>query len=250
MLEQSIRCDILEIGRRLCDFGLVVATEGNISVRLDSDSVLATPTGISKRSMCRRDLVVVDMGGVKLKGVREVTSEIGMHLMIYRERPDVRAVVHAHPPTATGFAAAGTALDQCLLTEMVMGLGTVPLAPFAVPGTSEVAESLIPFVQHHNAILMANHGVVSFGSDLETAYMRMEQVEHLACSTLVAHLLGRAQQLSVTEKRKLMTAADNYGQAARMATAHGSGLLAAYLPIRRRSLRPLLSVRMRGLFAR
>jgi len=142
------------------------------------------------------DLLIVDIAGRTLKGRREVTSEIGMHLLIYRLRPDVGGIVHAHPRTATGFAAAGMALDQPLVCEVVIGLGSIPLAPYGTPGTPELAESLEPLVPQYDAILMTNHGVVTYGVELQSAYMKMETVEHFAQITLVTQALGQQQPIA------------------------------------------------------
>src|SRR4051794_16686873 len=165
---------------------------------------------MSKGMMKTSDLVVVDMEGRKLKGRREVTSEIGMHLLIYRMRPDVNAVVHAHPRTATGFAASGIALNQPLVCEVVIGLGQIPLAPYGTPGTPELAETLKPFIPDFDAILMANHGVVTYGADLQSAYMKMETVEHFAQITLVTHMLGQQQPLDCSNLEKLVEARSRY----------------------------------------
>ena len=156
------------------------------------------------------DLVIVDLHGRKLAGRRNVSSEIGMHLLIYRMRPDVGSVVHAHPPTATGFAASGLALDRPLICELVVGLGCVPLAKYGTPGTSELADALEPLVPQYDAILMANHGVVAYGEDLQSAYMKMETVEHFAQIALVTHLLGKQQPLSGVEIEKLLLARTKY----------------------------------------
>src|SRR5206468_699012 len=184
--------------------------DGNISVRLDDERVLVTPTGMSKGMMKTSDLVIVDMNGHKLKGRREVTSEIGMHLLIYRMRPDVNAVVHAHPRTATGFAAAGIALNQPLVCEVVIGLGQIPLAPYGTPGTPELAETLEPLIPDFDAILMANHGVVTYGPDLQSAYMKMETVEHFAQIALVTHVLGLQKPLACEDLEKLVAARRRY----------------------------------------
>src|SRR5213075_2556666 len=137
------------------------------------------------------DLVIVDMQGRRLGGKRDVSSEIAMHLLIYRMRPDINGIVHAHPRTATGFAAAGMALNQPLVCEVVIGLGLIPLAPYGTPGTPELAATLEPLIPDYDAILMSNHGVVTYGSTLHQAYMKMETVEHFAQIALVTHLLGR-----------------------------------------------------------
>lgn len=190
--------------------GYIAACDGNLSVRLNRNQVLVTPTAMSKGEMKPTDLVIVDMAGRKLKGRREVTSEIGMHLLIYRMRPDVNAIVHAHPRTATGFAAAGIALDQPLACEVVIGLGQIPLAPYGTPGTPELARTLEPLVPQYDAILMANHGVVTYGSDLQSAYMKMETVEHFAQIALVTHILGRQQLLEPEEIEQLIAARSKY----------------------------------------
>jgi len=174
-----------------------------LSVRLENGSILCTPTLMSKGLMAAEDLVIVDPAGNKLSGQRNVSSEIAMHLLIYRRRRDVGAVVHAHPPTATGFAAAGLALDTALCSEIIVTLGTVPLASYETPGTPELAEALAPLVAGHDAILMANHGVVTYGVDLLTAYMNMETVEHFAKIALVTHMLGKQQTLSDQHVDKL-----------------------------------------------
>ena len=169
-----------------------------------------TPTAMSKGAMRTSDLVVVDTAGHKLKGSRAVTSEIGMHLLIYSMRPDVRGIVHAHPTTATGFAAAGIALNQPLVCEVVIGLGQIPLAPYGTPGTPELARTLEGLIPQYDAVLMANHGVVTYGVDLQSAYMKMETVEHFARITLTTHLLGQQQLLDTHDLEKLLRARQAY----------------------------------------
>jgi L-fuculose-phosphate aldolase len=204
MSEHEHRLEILRIGKMLHDKGLIAATDGNISVRLNKDSVLSTPTCISKGMMSLEDLVVVDMSGRRLCGFRDVSSEIAMHMTIYRMRPDVGAIVHAHPPTATGFAACGLALDQALISEMLLSLGDVPLARYATPGTSELSEALEPFIPDHDAVLMANHGVVTYGADLVQAYLNMETVEHFAKIALVVKQLGCEHPLAADQVSRLL----------------------------------------------
>jgi L-fuculose-phosphate aldolase len=194
---------IVRYGKMLYDRGFIAATDGNISTRLDENCLLITPTCMCKGMMSEDDLVIVDMEGRKLEGARNVSSEVAMHLLIYQLRPDVRGIVHAHPPTATGFAAAGIALDQPLISEIVLTLGAVPLAPYGCPGTEELSKTLRPFVPQHDAILMANHGVVAYADDLERAFMHMETVEHLAKISLVARTLGQQNILDTNEVKKL-----------------------------------------------
>jgi len=216
--ERKHRDEIVRYGRMLHERGFVAAMDGNLSVRLDAERILVTPTCVSKGAMRAADLVIVDTEGRRVSGKKNVTSEIGMHVLIYRMRPDIQAIVHAHPPTATGFAAAGMALSEPLVCEVVMGLGSIPLARYGTPGTSELAQTLEPFVARFDAILMSNHGVVTYGDTLEHAYMKMETVEHFAQIALVTHLLGRQQPLQEREIEKLMLARTKYFGAKRAAS--------------------------------
>ncbi len=222
--EQQHRSDICGVGRWIHDRGFVASTDGNISVRLDADRILTSPTCMSKGMMAPEDLVVTDLEGRRVSGTREASSEIAMHLLIYRLRPDVNAVCHAHPPTATGFAAAGVALDKPILCELIVTLGEVPLAPYGTPGTPELSDAIEPYVKQHDAILMANHGVVTYGPDLLTAFMRMETTEHFAHVALVTELLGGQKLLSGAELEKLVLARAQYGASSR---APAAGLHAA-----------------------
>lgn len=208
--EDNVRRDLADFGRMLHSQGFVAATDGNLSVRMDSDRVMVTPTGVSKGMMEPEDMVVVDMEGCKVSGCSNPSSEIAMHLTIYNMRPDVGAVVHAHPCTATAFASAGLALDQPLCSEIVITLGAVPLAPYATTGTHGLSESLAPFIPSHNAILMANHGVVTYGRDLRQAYLRMEAVEHYAKIVLAARQLGCARSLNDSQLEELFEARSRY----------------------------------------
>ncbi len=208
--ERRHREDICRFGRMIHQRGYVAATDGNLSVRLDHDTVLCTPTAMSKGMMEPEDLVVVDLKGRKVTGRRNVSSEIAMHLLIYRLRQDVKGIVHAHPPTATGYAAAGIPLNQALISEIVLALGCIPIAKYGTPGTPELTEALEPLVPQYDAILMANHGVVTYGEDLLRAYMKMETVEHFAQIAMVTHLLGRQQLLSQEDVGKLMVVREKY----------------------------------------
>lgn len=231
--EHQSRREIVQLGRMLHANGFIAATDGNLSVRLDQRRILITPTGMSKGAMRPGDLVVADMDGRRLKGKREITSEVGMHLLIYRMRPDIQAIVHAHPRTATGFAAAGIALNQPLVCEVVIGLGQIPLAPYGTPGTPELARTLEPLVPDYDAILMANHGVVTYGADLRSAYMKMETVEHFAQITLVTRMLGQQQPLAQPDLEKLLEVRSRYvgvNSAAAMPVCSGSGNGVAAFP--------------------
>ncbi len=211
VIEQEIRDQIVEFGRLMYEKGWIASNDGNISVRLGPDRILATPTKVSKGMMRPDDVIVCDAWGVKVNGSRECTSEIRMHVTIYSMRPDVQAIVHAHPPVATGFAVAGRALDLALLPEVVINLGCIPLAPYGLPGTPELSERLGPLVGDHDAILMANHGVVCYGSDLQEAFFNLETVEHCARIALVAELLGGPRPLPVEEVDKLVASRSRYG---------------------------------------
>jgi L-fuculose-phosphate aldolase len=209
--EKELRDDIVRIGQLVYQKGWVAANDGNISVKLDAERLLCTPTGVSKGMMSPADLIVCDRKGNKIEGRRERTSEILMHLTIYDLRPDVNAVVHTHPPVSTGFAAAGRALNQALLPEVVVNLGCVPLAAYGLPGTPALSESILPYVPKYDAILLANHGAVCYGDDLWTAFFRMETVEHYARIALVAELLGGGNLLPRAEVEKLIDARTRYG---------------------------------------
>ena len=207
---EAQRIEIVKLGRLLHTKGFVAAMDGNISARVNGGMILATPTCMSKGMMEPEDLVLVDLDGRKIEGRREVSSEIQMHVLIYRMRPEIRGVVHAHPPTATGFAAAGLALDRALVSEIIVALGSVPLANYGTPGTPELLEALEPFIPGNQAILMANHGVVTYSEDVLHAYMHMETVEHFAKISLVAHVLGRQEVLSDENVDKLRVVRQKY----------------------------------------
>ncbi|MPN43420.1 3-oxo-tetronate 4-phosphate decarboxylase [bioreactor metagenome] len=181
------------------------ANDGNISVKISENQILCTPTGVSKGFMEETGLVKADLWGNALEGEGKPSTEIKMHAMVYRENPDVRAVVHAHPKTATAFAVAGIPLDKPILTEAVVLLGPIPLAPYAVPGTEEVPKSIEPFCRDYNGALLANHGALTWGEDLTKAWFLMEAMEHYAeilYKTLYG--IGRANELTVEQVNKLL----------------------------------------------
>ena len=208
--ETAHRKQLARFGKWLYRLGFVPGTAGNLSVRLSDDRILATPTGMSKFLLKPADMVLVDMNGRKVCESRNVTSEIGMHLAIYRQRPDVLAVVHAHPPVATGFASCGLGLEEPLCSEVVMALGSVPLAPYATTGTDDVASSIQPLMVDHDAVLLANHGVVTAGDTLQNAFMRMETVEHYAHICLAARQIGCPRPLSQDHLEQLTHARTRY----------------------------------------
>ena len=195
---------ILEIGRRLYRKGFVAANDGNISCKVGEDVIWATPTGVSKGYMTEAMLVKLSLSGEVLEGTNPPSSEIKMHLRVYKENSDVGGVVHAHSPFATCAAAAEKSLDGVFLTETLMGVGEVPCAPFAMPGTDEVPDSIAPFCKDYNAVLLAHHGVLTWGNDLMQAYMRMESVEFFAQVTLLEGLIpGGYPKLTKEQIREL-----------------------------------------------
>jgi L-fuculose-phosphate aldolase len=209
--EKQHRRELCLVGRWMYERGYIVACEGNLSVRLTDGRILTTPTCMNKGMLEPEDLVVVDQEGCQLEGVRKASSEVLLHLLFYRMRRDVHAICHAHPATATGFATAGRALDQALLPEVVIGLGKVPLVRYATPGTPELSAAIEPYVQNYDALLLANHGAVTCGPDLLTAFYRMETVEHTAKITLAAEKAGTPKLFSSREVAKLMAARARYG---------------------------------------
>jgi L-fuculose-phosphate aldolase len=209
--ETELRQDIVRVGELVFQKGWVAANDGNISIRLDENRVLCTPTATSKGMLQADDLIICDMQGKKLEGRKQGTSEIAMHLLIYNMRPDIRSVVHAHPPVATGFATAGKPLNQALLPEVIIGLGCVPLADYGLPGTPALTDGMLPYIPKYEAILMANHGAVCYGADVFSAYFKMETVEHYARIALVAELLGGPTVLPREEVRKLLDSRTRYG---------------------------------------
>ncbi|MBL8231338.1 MAG: class II aldolase/adducin family protein [Bryobacterales bacterium] len=219
--ERELRQDIVDIGRLVYQKGWVAANDGNITIRLDEGRVLCTPTGVSKGMMHPDDLIICDLEGNKLEGRKERTSEIAMHLTIYGIRPDIRSVVHAHPPVCTGFAAAGRPLNQALLPEVIIGLGCVPLAAYGLPGTPALTDPMLPYIPKYNALLLANHGAVSYGEDVYQAFFRMETVEHFARISLVAELLGGATLLPRQEVDKLFDSRTRYGVRAKVGAEPG-----------------------------
>jgi L-fuculose-phosphate aldolase len=209
--EEQVRADIVECGRRLWHRGFVASNDGNISVRLDEGRLITTPTAVSKGFMTADMMVVTDLDGRKLAGERNASSELKMHLEVYRHRPDIRAVVHAHPPTATGFAVAGIPLDRAVLAEVITTLGSIPIAEYATPSTEELPAAVRKYIKAHDGLLLANHGALALGGDVYAAYYRMETIEHFATISLVARLLGREHLLSRSEVDRLQGLRGMYG---------------------------------------
>ena len=210
-IEEQVRAEIVEVGRRLHAREFIAANDGNISVRLDETRLLTTPTGVSKGFMTPDMLVMTDLQGVKLAGTRSPSTELLMHLAVYELRPEIKAVVHAHPPTATGFAVAGIPLDRAVLAEVVTTLGSIPIAEYGTPSTPELADAVRQFIGAHDGLLLANHGALTVADELLAAYYKMETLEHFARISLVARLLGRERLLSREEVVRLQDLRDMYG---------------------------------------
>ena len=205
------KMDIVEAGRRVYERGFVASNDGNISCRIEEDRILTTPTGMSKGFLKLEDLCIVDMDGALVSGQRRPSSEIGMHIFLYSQRPDVRAVVHAHPPTATGFAVAGVPLTACVLPEVVITLGAIPIAEYGTPGGPEISEPIRQYVKDYDAYLLENHGATTIGADVMNAYYKMETLEHFAKILFVAKQLGGYNELDAEQVGKLVAIRDRMG---------------------------------------
>ena len=202
----AIRREIVTVCRRLWERGLIAGPDGNVSVRLAPDRILVTPTGMSKVDVRASDLVEVGDDGRHLRGTRRASTEIAVHLHIYARRSDVNAIVHAHPPVATGFAVAGEGFASRVLPEVILQVGSVPLVPYEMPGTEALARQFDPFIPTHDAFLMANHGAVTAGPNLSIAHQRMESLEHAARILLTSRMLGRVNELSTDQVAALVAA--------------------------------------------
>jgi len=209
--ESSLRADIVEVGRRMYARGYTASNDGNISVRLGADRLLMTPKSVCKGFMTPDMMCVTDLDGRKLQGDRDPSSEMLMHLEVYRQRQDVRAVVHAHPPIATGFAVAGIPLNRAVLAEVLTTLGSIPIAEYATPSTRELPEAVRKYVRAHDGMLLANHGALTLGVDLFSAYYKMETIEHFAKISLVARLLGNENLIAREEVARLQELRGTYG---------------------------------------
>ncbi len=181
--------------RQLAAGGLIAGQDGNLSVRLGPDRVLVTPSGLIKSLVTAADMVQVDRSGRRRRGRRNPTSELDLHLRILLRRPDVGAVVHAHPPAATGFAVAGEEIPANLLPELIFLVGRVPIVPYGTPGTPELGDRVEPYLAEHDALLLANHGAVTMGRTLDQAWIRMESLEHAARIIVAARAVGRPRPL-------------------------------------------------------
>lgn len=209
----ELREQICDVCHKMWQLGWVAANDGNVSARLEDGTFLATPTGMSKSFITPDKLVRIDADGNVLEGAPGLrpSSEIKMHLRCYQERPDVNSVLHAHPPTATGYAVAHKALDEYSMIETVIAIGSVPVTPYGTPSTYEVPEAIAPYLGEHDVVLLMNHGALAVGSDVITAYYRMETLELFAKISLTAHLLGGAKEISRENIDRLISMRTQYG---------------------------------------
>lgn len=224
MDESQARELIVEIGKLLYERSYVVAFDGNVSIRLDENTVLATPTMTCKGRMTEDCLALTDLDGKALND-KKASSELAMHLLIYKMRPDIHAVCHAHPAHGTAFAVAGLAIDKPILSEVVLTLGCVPLTSYGTPSTDELTDAMKPFVPHHNALLMANHGAVAYGEHLWQAFDRLETLEHTAKIAILAKALGGANDLPAEAIAKLVDIREKAGFLGENARCQACGYL-------------------------
>ena len=210
--EWELKKQIVEIGKRMWMKGYVASNDGNITVLLNENELLTTPTGVSKGFMTTEMIVKCDRNGKVIYGHSKYkpSSEVKMHLEVYKERPDIKSVVHAHPPYATSFAVAGIPLDKCVLPEAIIIIGAVPIAPYGLPSTMEIPDNIRPFVKNSDAILLQNHGALTFGNDLLNAYYKMETLEHTANIIWNAIQLGNLGVLPQHERDRLMALRSTY----------------------------------------
>lgn len=209
---EEIKDQMCDVCHKMWQLGWVAANDGNVSVKLEDGTFLATPTGISKSFITPEKIVHIDKGAniIEANGDYRPSSEIKMHLRCYKEREDVGAVLHAHPPVATGYAVANVPLDEYSMIETVIAIGSIPVTPYGTPSTYEVPDAIAPYLGEHDVVLLQNHGALSVGADLLTAYYRMETLELFAKISLNAHLLGGAKEISRPNIDKLISMRANY----------------------------------------
>ena len=207
---EQLKSELCDVCHCMWEHGWVAANDGNVSALLDNHHILCTPSGISKREVTPEMLIIVNENGNLVEGDRKPSTELPMHIRCYRKRPDIRAVVHAHPPMSTTFAVANVPLDDYAMIETILTLGAVPIAPYATPGTEQVPDSITPYLHNHDAILMRSHGAITMGKDLKTALYRMETLEHFAKITLFSKLLGGAKDLSRDQIHELIERRESF----------------------------------------
>ena len=210
--DKQAREAIIDIGRRMYEAGFVAANDGNISVKVSDNEIWATPTGISKGFMKKKDLVKLDLEGRVIEGIRKPSSEIKMHLRAYKENDFIKSVVHAHPLMSTAFGIMGIELNKPILAEAVLGLGNVPIIPYATLGSEDIPDEIAPFCHSHNGVILANHGVVAWADEPLAAYYKIESIEYYAKITYICRQLGgSANELPKDEIMKLIGMRDKFG---------------------------------------
>ncbi|MCG8484763.1 MAG: class II aldolase/adducin family protein [Clostridia bacterium] len=209
--EPKIRRDICTVGKKMYDKEFVAANDGNISVKINDHQILVTPTGVSKGDMTPENQVKMNLDGTVISKNLRPSSEVKMHLQVYKLNPQVKAVVHAHPPLATAFAVARIPLDRPILAEAVVNLGVVPISEYALPGTDEVPDSIKPFVKDYNAVLLANHGLLTWGEDLKQAFFRMETVEHYCKILYNLNQIGSPKEFNCSQVKELINIRNKIG---------------------------------------
>lgn len=225
--EYEIKKQIVEIGRRIWDKGFVASNDGNITVVLNDKEILTTPTGVSKGFMTEEMIIKCDFQGNVISGNPKYrpSSEVKMHLEVYKERPDVKSVVHAHPPYATSFAVAGIPLDKCILPEAIIVIGSVPIAPYGLPSTMEIPERMSEMIRTSDAILLENHGALTLGSDLLNAYHKMETLELTASIVHKSIQLGNVNVMPTDERDRLMTLREKFNLPGKISTCSSTKLM-------------------------
>ncbi len=211
MTEQSLRSDIIKVCKRLYDKEFVTAQDGNVSARLSENRFLMTPSGFCKADLSENDLIICNLKGEKVSGKHSVTSEAPMHLEAYKQRPDVNAVVHAHPTVTTALSLAGVSLARCVLPEVILSLGSIPMAKYATPTTPEGAEVIKDLIKKHDAIVLDRHGSLTVGTDVWSAYFKLEKIEHTAKITLAARQVGSVRKLTSDQKQAVVSIAKSMG---------------------------------------
>jgi len=208
---ELLKKDIIEVGKRIYNRGYVASNDGNISARIDSGRILITPTGVSKGFMKPEDLIIVDLSGKKITGKKKQSSESNMHLKIYKDRPDVMSVCHAHPPYSTAFAVAGIALNKMVLPEVIISIGTIPIVEYGTTGTDELYGMISKYIQDFDAFLLENHGALTVGSSVLNAYHKMETLEHAAMIQFIAKQLGKVNTLNKKQSDQLIELRTKFG---------------------------------------
>lgn len=202
--EAQVRRDICAVGQKLYDKEFVAANDGNISVKINDHQIIVTPTGVSKGGMTPESLVKMNMDGTVISSNSRPSSEVKMHIQVYKTNPEIKSVVHAHPPLSTAFAVARIPLNKPILAEAVVNLGVVPVADYALPGTEDVPNSIIPYVKDYNSVLLANHGLLSWGEDLTQAFFRMESVEHYCKILYYLNQIGSPKEFNCGQVSELI----------------------------------------------